>query len=400
MGRRKVRTAPNDSKGRLVEQIAAWLHEGPGIEVQLRVRLPTRANSRRKREIDILLTGSFAGYRIRMAVECKNEAGPIGAERIDAFVGKLLNVGIPPELGIYVSASGYTSGAVERANQAGIKPLVLEGLNADRLSATVEDALQSVVYVMLDVTQISLESPLSPDSDGRQLLWFRDETGKVCGSVFDLIWWQWMAGEPPSVLGRHELRLAIPPGWHSLAGEEGQPVSITATADVLGHVITVPGQAERYALVHAPDRAVDRFRVRATFDTARKSYPVATFASESDLETFLETLPAAVKASVGRIRLPRIRYSPFYWPPCERVARTLVARGRWIESDEVPDPPELTFDELEGSNVASLWEPIWAEHPAVKDREAWERSLRHEREDDSLKRDRPGTDKFGGDTRS
>ncbi len=311
-----------------------------------------------------------------MAIECKNEAGPIGPERIDAFVGKLLDVGISPELGIYVSASGYTSGAVARAIQAGIKPLILEGLNADRLSAAVEDALQSVVYLLLNLVSIKVESHLPPDRDNWRLLWFCDEAGRVCGSVFDLVWWRWMDGEPPSVLGQHELRLAVPSSWGSLAGAEGQPVSITAVVEVIGYAVTVPGQAERYALVDATDKGVERFRMRATFDTAQKSYPVVTFATESDLEAFLESRPATVTASLGRIRLPRIRCKAWYWPPSERVARTLVARGRAMASGDLPELSELTLDELEGSDVTTLWEPVWTEHPAVKDRQAWERALR------------------------
>ncbi len=175
-----------------------------------------------------------------------------------------------------------------------------------------EDALQSVVYLLLDLMSITVESHLPPDRDNSRLLWFCDGAGKVCGSVFDLVWWRWIDGEPPSVLGQHELRLAVPSRWRSLAGAEGQPVSITAMVNVVGYIITVPGQAERYALVDATDKAVECFRMRATFDTAQKSYPVVTFATESDLEAFLDSRPATVTASLGRIRLPRIRCKAWY----------------------------------------------------------------------------------------
>jgi hypothetical protein len=79
----------------------------------------------------VLVTGNMAGYPIRVAIECKNEQLPIGVPKLDAFVGKFKDIGIPVQQGIYVSVSGYTSGMIERATAAGIRPLVLTGLTAD-----------------------------------------------------------------------------------------------------------------------------------------------------------------------------------------------------------------------------------------------------------------------------
>ena len=95
-------------KGRLVEQIVASMHEFSGVKVQQNVFMPTLGNARRKREIDVLLTSNVAGYLVQIAIECKNEKGVIGSPKIDAFVGKLSDIGIPTRHGIYVSASGYT----------------------------------------------------------------------------------------------------------------------------------------------------------------------------------------------------------------------------------------------------------------------------------------------------
>ncbi len=118
---------PSATKGKLVEEIVQKMHDSPNVKVERRVFLDSVGGSG-KREIDILLTSSVAGYPVRLAIECKNEKTPIGSPKIDAFVGKLQDVGIPSQLGIYVSASGYTGGAIERARKAGIKTLVLTGL--------------------------------------------------------------------------------------------------------------------------------------------------------------------------------------------------------------------------------------------------------------------------------
>src|SRR5947209_2350303 len=114
-------TASTVSKGKIVERIAALMHDQPGITVELNRRLLPLNGKGVKREIDVLLTGTIANYRVQMAIECKNENAPIGSPMIDAFVGKLQYVGIPPQQGIYISASGYTIGAIERATAAGMR---------------------------------------------------------------------------------------------------------------------------------------------------------------------------------------------------------------------------------------------------------------------------------------
>jgi hypothetical protein len=91
-------TASTVSKSKIVERIAALMHDQPGITVQRNRRLPPVGGKGIKREIDVLLTASVAGYAVQMAIECKNEATAIGSPMIDAFVGKLQYVGIPLRL--------------------------------------------------------------------------------------------------------------------------------------------------------------------------------------------------------------------------------------------------------------------------------------------------------------
>src|SRR5215207_9464070 len=151
--RGKKAEPPSMSKGRLVEEIVEKMHANPNVRVQRRVFLEPVGGGR-KREIDVLLTSSVAGYPVRVAIECKNEANKIGSPKIDAFVGKLQHVGIPTQMGIYVATSDYTGSAIERAREAGIKTLVLTGLTKDRLSAAVERAFQSMVYLFADLAQL------------------------------------------------------------------------------------------------------------------------------------------------------------------------------------------------------------------------------------------------------
>src|SRR5262245_21679674 len=139
-------------KGKIVEAVVALLHETPGVKVETNVQLqPKHGDPERRREIDVLLTGKIAGYEVRIAFSCKNEALPIKPSLIDEFVGTLDDVRIPYEHGIFVCVNGYTKGALDRAKVRGIKTFVLQGLTKDRLTSEISKAFQFNVYLLADV---------------------------------------------------------------------------------------------------------------------------------------------------------------------------------------------------------------------------------------------------------
>lgn len=65
----------NKIKGNILEDLVAMMHQVPGVRVQKRRKLPVlRSKTKRKREIDVLITSSVAGYKVQIALGCKNEA--------------------------------------------------------------------------------------------------------------------------------------------------------------------------------------------------------------------------------------------------------------------------------------------------------------------------------------
>ncbi len=95
-------------KGKLLETIVASMHDHPGVKIERNIRIPTQRNPKRKREIDVLISGSFAGYPARIAIECKNHKSIIDVPYIDAYIGKLQDIGVPTQHGIYISPRGFT----------------------------------------------------------------------------------------------------------------------------------------------------------------------------------------------------------------------------------------------------------------------------------------------------
>jgi hypothetical protein len=212
-------------KGKVVEGVVALLHETPGVKVETNVELPPKSGDpERRREIDVLLTGKIAGYEVRIPFSCKNEALPIKPSLIDQFIGTLDDIGIPCEHGIFVCVNGYTKGALDRAKAKGIKTLVLQGLTKDRLTSAVSKALQFNVYLLADVTSITVTNKIATTKHGAEFLVFCDKDQRLCGTVLDLIFDRWQKGEPRSVIGEYEIDLDVPKGWHQFVA--GTPVEV------------------------------------------------------------------------------------------------------------------------------------------------------------------------------
>jgi hypothetical protein len=83
------------AKGRIVEKIVASMLERPDVQIQRnRKLLVPQSQRRRRREIDVLVTRPYMDTGPPFPIECKNESKPIGTPKIDAFVGKLADLGI------------------------------------------------------------------------------------------------------------------------------------------------------------------------------------------------------------------------------------------------------------------------------------------------------------------
>lgn len=88
------------TKGKLLEGIVAAMHSVPGVIVRTNAWVPAVNSPERKREIDVLIDGAVAGYPIRKPIECKNGRIFVKPEQIDAFEGKLRDIGLSGSQGL------------------------------------------------------------------------------------------------------------------------------------------------------------------------------------------------------------------------------------------------------------------------------------------------------------
>lgn len=366
---RKKRQAPEGStraKGDILEEIVAKMYKTQGVEVERNVFLPVKNNEKRTREIDVLITSQAAGIPIRIAIECKNEETKTGVEKIDAFIGKLKDVNIPAQLGIYVSKTGYTSGAVARANKEGIKTLIFEDLEQD-LSSTVVQAFQSVVYLLPTITYVQVVNNIGDTAPLREIFFFRDRKGKICGSIFDLVWKEWIFGTIPAKIGELNLRVKVPSGWKQIInGKEAKIKKISVTLKITGHGITFEGSVNQHNLINANDRSVDKTQLTANFSFPSGKYNITQFDDEESLGNFKTTQGQIT--IINRIRTPRIVSCSTYWPPSKSTLQKLNQlvhashkSGREFSLNS------LSLTDIEGDDLSKIWEPIIEDHSMLKD---------------------------------
>lgn len=195
---------------------------------------------------------------------------------------------------------------------------------------------------------------------------FIDSRDNHQGWIPDLIWQDWVRGKVPSSLGDHEVTLAVPKEWRAKrAGRILDVTGITAKVRVQGLGITILGKTEQYSLLDPSTISIEKATVSASFDAPSGKYPLTTFQTEEELEAFLKR-PATVKV-VQRLRLPRIKSGPMFWPPSERVHGILIERFRSaLASNAAWDDTLADFEGIEGDDLQAVFEPIWQNHPMIR----------------------------------
>ncbi len=344
------------------------MHQELGVSVQTNVRLPARRGGRRDNEIDILVTGSVSGTQVRIAIECKNETKSIGKGMIQQFKGKLDEVGIPNQLGKFVSTSPYTRGAKSSAEEVGITLLLLSGLDEKTASVKILDALQTVVYLVATGTEIAFTNE-APEVETQDLMRLFDspDAREPFTVVLEMLRSVWMSPRYfRDTPGRVYLRFT-PKGdvYQIVAGQPTVVRGLLATISVSALVIEIGGRFSGTSLVNVQSGKTEKHRVEAKFDPASR-LRIRTFTDESALETYITSRPERLKLTIGKVKLPRIAFR-FFWPPSERVWQKLMAI--W---DGTTAGDELTFADLE-PGADSLFETGIPINPRWSDLETIER---------------------------
>jgi Restriction endonuclease len=323
-------------KGKFLEELVGFLHKlGGGIDVKQNAYLPSIDGSGRKREIDVLLSiqpEALGDCPIYIPIECRNYGTRIGVDQIDGFFGKLDDIGIGPNLGIFVAASDYTSDALKRAASAGIKTLVAKGLTTERVALEINEVLHSVVFWVATWRDTNHFSYVPMDSGWTGSIAAKLPENRPWGiGALDAIWELWATGQIPNSIGEHIVYLT---------GRENE--AAICTVDVTAHGACLPGWLKFASLSEAETGNIERGWIGAG---------LAAGIDKIQLEPFTDE--AAMRASVNKslvhlsVRAPRIVGPQIYWPPTDATAKRiqeLVQAGK-----------PVTFENVEGPNLLRAW---------------------------------------------
>ncbi len=367
------RKKSSKEKGRVLEKLAASLYHEPGVTVERNVRLPARhadGGKKRTREIDILIRGTLAGIAISIPIECKNEGRPVDVQEIGVFIDKLDDVGLATRPSVFISASGFTSGALDRARDVGMLTRILKEVTRANASELVNNALQTRVFLLPMIEELMICDDI-PDykmitetpRDAFFAYAFFNSQREFVGTIFDLIRRMWLAEEIPAKIGLHPIEVEIPEDWHRYVQDQEAPIrEIRATVKIVGLLVALPGVAKAHVLFDPETKQVDRGRLEAAFSGPQSTLPVTAFSSEDSLADHLkENAKAELLVEISRFRLPRILTRSGYWPPSEKA----IAQIKKIVEEHSGMPTDLTAKDVEGDLLDAIWDPIVPDYPEL-----------------------------------
>jgi hypothetical protein len=352
-------------KGKILERVVALLHKTPGLEVEQNYSYPVEEveeGEEDTRDIDVLVRAKRAEVTIEFAIECKNLGSKVGVELIDAFVGKLNDIGMPAGQGIFVAINGYTKPALRRAAKAGIRPLLLRGLTEDRLESAYEEAFRYVVYLMPELGMIQSFDDSTGSRPAIEMLSYG--LGKQVDTrelIVNNVWEKWFSGDIPSAIGCHVFRLRMPAAKPEV---EGEFKDFYPQVNVLGVVVETHGKVSRHDLNDAPTGATVRSRVDMGF-TNNGSSNLRFFGTTKTLEEFLDSRQNS-RLIIGVIPMPRLQFKFFFWPISNKARQRAV--------DLLGQGEALSFEKVEGLDLSVAWGDFLADGYAVHEYAATLRS--------------------------
>lgn len=347
--------AKNNDKGKLLEDIVASFHNDENLKVETRVWLkPLNDSNGELREIDVLLTTSISGYPIYIPIECKNYTRQINPNDINAFSGKLNELGLSTNHAIYVFINGYTPKAKKSAKKVGIKLLTVQGLTNDRLSKSIYRAIQSIVYVLPIFKSYEVSSSI-PNVINNEHLVFYDKDKNYIGTVADIIYSIWKSNKISSNLGIHKFTIEIPADWFNLYNNELYgcfPINVELM--FVGYVFSYYGNASRLLLIDDETQQVKKDNINLDFENSEKC-TIKSFKCEEELNEFLNKRNELYKLDIKRLKLPKVRMVDLFYPLSKKVYNELQTFYN------TPNRSKLEIEEFSQKiqeiekNIFSIW---------------------------------------------
>jgi len=322
-------------KGDLLEDIVALIYDSPELKIEKRKRVkPLRG--RKPCEIDVLISTTVMDYKIRFAIECKNEIGKFGIPEARNFKAKLDDIGVPTQNGIAVCVAGFTIDAQEYLNEHRIKTYVFEGLTRDRLSQAIYSCFQSHIFICAKWASISTFPflPKSAMKKGAMEISFPQSVLPHPQILIDKVWEHWVNSKIPLEVGELVCFIDLHEAGAALV-----------TINRIGLIGKLHGNYSKFSLKPTQSELTEKQKIISSFPDQHKMEGLESVISEHAIDQHVDIIDAY---EVRRIRVPRLVGNECYWPPSDKAAkriRDLISQGE-----------EITFEKVEGDSLNTAWE--------------------------------------------
>jgi hypothetical protein len=124
-------------------------------------------------EVDVVIEAAVAGVNIAIGVECTAQKRPATVEWVSEMIGK--HQGLPLDKTILVSKSGFTEGAIKKANGLGVETITLERAEQLDWQGVFRGGLQDLMLGHFQFSFLGGTIDYDPSETGGQALSLRPD---------------------------------------------------------------------------------------------------------------------------------------------------------------------------------------------------------------------------------
>lgn len=339
----------NKKKWQVVEEIVASLFKDASVTIEKNKRLKSIRRNEVKagyREVDVLVSGKLAGQMVNIVIECKDKAKKVGSPEIDAFIGKLQDIGLPTQTSIFITTGRFSKHAISRATDVGMKTLILDEKNLSSTKRAILSAIQSRIFMLCSIKNIGF---LSDDRIPDENFKFFDKNGKFYGTLPDLIWNVWTKFPQLSTCGEYSCEIQIPEEIKYMEnGAKNSIRNIAVVYKVTAFLYREEGKVESYSLKNAETEKVEKFLIQSKFSNDESKQVPLHIDSEKALHKLINE-SGNIKVTFNRVKLPKIVMNKgLLWPPSKSMVEYYKNFGPSISEDNL--------DKISTSPLNTFWD--------------------------------------------
>ena len=198
-------------KWKKFEELVAEVQKRLSPNAQVKHNDKIRGKSGALRQVDVSVRETIGQFQILVVIECKDQKDPVDLPKIEQFMGLVQDIGA--NKGAVVSASGFTSTAINKGTDAGLNlyRLVDMGEHEWKTFVTISvlcDFRRIKNYSFKFVTEQAyrqyVNKIIQPEKDHRNIILY-DKNYKELGRVIDFVRKKWEKDKMPTAHGQHDV---------------------------------------------------------------------------------------------------------------------------------------------------------------------------------------------------